>query len=266
MGRSSAILVLMLFISLALVASAFGAEAARRHLFRDGFSLAGVDGKLVTQDSNDKCFFEFDSNVSDDKSTIKAGSNIELLPSAALEKMIADVKERSSASYRLWGRVTKYKGRNFIFPIYFLPLSKIEHPQPKQSQQQERPAINEPNDALTIPEEIVKRLTARKIIRTEQLKKGLELKQDCILADRTGFIRESGREVRFVLDALGRNIQQVSFRLLACGALEQAQRKQSAELERLRFKVAGIVTKYKGQNHLLLQRARRVYSHGNFGR
>lgn len=288
MGRSSVILVLTLFISLslALAASAVGAATARRALLRDGFGLAGVDGKLTPADGNDRWSFELDSDLSDDKSVIEAGSVIELLPSAALERMIADANDRSSASYRLWGRVTKYTGKNFIFPVFFLPLSKVKQPQPQQSQQQEKQAVNEPNDVLTIPDEIVKRLKARKIIRTEQLKKGLELKQDCILADRTGFIspiasRDAYRakvkwkkeEVKtqaaryeFVLDALGRNIQRISFSLLPCQALEQARQKQSAEPDLLRFKAAGIVTRYKGRHYLLLQRAVRVYSHENFDR
>ena len=101
-------------------------------------------------------------------------------------------------------------------------------------------------------------------ISTEQLKKTLELKQDFILADRTGFILESSQESQLVLDALGRNIGQLSFELLACETLERAERKQSAELEQVRFKTAGIVTQYKGRHYLLLQRARRAYSHGNF--
>lgn len=282
MGKNSAALVLMFFIGAVFAVSASGAQTPRRDLLRDGFSLAGVDGKLIIADSNeqsegsdagarkpDRWFFELASDVSDDRGTVKAGSNIELLASAMLEKMIADMKARSVANYRLWGIVTKYKGKNFIFPTYFLALGKIERTKPQQPQQQENIAVNEPNDVLTIPDEIAKRLARRSVITqrrisAEQLRKGLELKQDFILADRTGFILESNQEARFVLDALGRNIQQVSFRLLACETLERAQQKQSAELEQVRFKTAGIVTQYKGRHYLLLQRARRAYSHGNF--
>ena len=236
----------------------------------DGFVLAGVDGKLATKD--DKWFFEFDSDVSDGRGRVRAGTSLELLPSAALEKMIADVKKHSAATYRLWGRVTEYRGKNFIFPIYFLPIGEIERPQspaPEESQQQEAElTINEPNDVLTIPEEIVAKLKARKIVRVEQLRKGLELKQDSILADRTGFIvRQADGELVFVLDALGWNIQQqISLCLLPCEALRRAQREQFVEPNQLRFKVSGIVTKYKNQYYLLLQQAIRIYSYENFGR
>ena len=273
LGKRLAILILTLFIS----AAVFAAEMAPKSPLRDGLVLTGADGKLTKAGSNEGWFFEFDSDVSNDRGQIHAGASLELLPSTALEKMTDDANNRSNADYRLWARVTRYKGRNFIFPIYFLPLSKTSEPQsltPQKSQQQEtKPTINEPNDALAIPKEIIEKLKPRKIVRTAQLRKGLELKTDCILANRTGFIRNSGHRARgtghelsFVLDALGRNVQQISFLLLPCQALERAQRTQSAEAEPVRFKIAGILTRYKGNHFLLLERATRVYSHQNFGR
>ena len=250
----------------------------------DGFVLPGVDGKLSRQDGNDVWFFEFDLDVGDDRGRICAGVAVELLPSAMLERMTADANGRSDASYRLWGRVTKYRGKNFIFPVYFLPLGKIserESPTPHSSQEQEiRPGINDPNNILTIPKELIEKLQTRRVLRTKQSrgtssatknvwerKKGLGLRQDSVLADRTGFMnqQDDGYEL-FVLDALGWRVQEVSLRLLPCQALEQAQQQQSAEPEQIRYKVAGIVTEYKGKRYLLLQRAIRVYSYGNFGR
>jgi hypothetical protein len=162
----------------------------------------------------------------------------------------------------------------------------------KTRQKEAELTINEPNDELAIPQEIMAKLKTTRILRTEkptpaqnatfatsrkigagQPQKGLELKHDSILADRTGFIRDSGHEaggmgyeVNFVLDALGRSVQRTSFGLLPCEVLEQAQLKQSAEADPLRFKIAGILTQYKGSYYLLLERARRVYSHQNFSR
>ncbi|MBA7626561.1 hypothetical protein ES703_34013 [subsurface metagenome] len=93
------------------------------------------------------------------------------------------------------------------------------------------------------------------------------MKQDSILADRTGFVvRQGDSRLVFVFDALGRNVQQISLRLLPCQALESAEHRQSAEVDPLRFKIAGILTKYKGNHYLLLERTIRVYSHGNFGK
>jgi len=177
------------------------------------------------------------------------------------------VQTSNGASYRLWGKVTKYGQKNYIFADYFLPISEVTRQKPattQESQQKKEITINEPNDELAMPEEIIAKLQSRKIIRVEQLSKGLELKQDSILADRTGFIRDAGDGLVFAFDALGRNIGTIQLRLLPCEILERAQRRQVVEADAVRFKVAGIVTEYKGQYYLLLQRAIRVYSYGNF--
>jgi hypothetical protein len=97
--------------------------------------------------------------------------------------------------------------------------------------------------------------------------KGYTLNADSVLADRTALLvrHDDGRLV-FILDALGRKVQQVSLRLLPCEALELTEARQSAAPEPVRFKIAGIKTEYKGQHYLLLQKATRVYSHQNFDR
>jgi len=261
-----AILVLIFVTTCAV----FSAEPGREIAVRDGFVLAGVDGKFTSADSNEKWLFEFDSDVSDEQGQVcTTGMKIELLPSATLEKIAADMENRTTSGYRLWGKVTKYKGRNFIFPIYFLPLSKVKQAEPatpQQSQSKEpQVTINEPEDLLALPQEIIAKLQTRKTFQPEQSEKGLELKQDTILPERTGFIAEKDGQFVFELDALGKNIQKISFQLLPCQVLERLQQTQSAEPDPIRFKIAGIVTKYKGRNYLLLQRAIRAYSHDNFG-
>ncbi|UCE99478.1 MAG: hypothetical protein JSV82_10040 [Planctomycetota bacterium] len=265
MNKRYAILILVFLIS-------YTAFAATRQesVLRDGFVLAGVDGKPTKGEDNEQWLFEFDSDLSDDQSRVCAGASLELLPSSTLEKMATDMGDRTTTSYRLWGKVTKYKGKNFIYPIYFLPLSKVaktKQATPEQSQQQQpQLTINEPDDALAIPQEIIAKLKTQKTFRPEQLQKGLELKQDCILPERTGFITEKDGKLVFELDALGKNVQKISFQLLPCQVLEHLQQTQSAEPDPVRFKIAGIVTKYKGENYLLPQRAIRAYSHENFGR
>lgn len=314
------------------MALGFGAEPARQALLRDGFVLRGVDGKLINPDSNDVWYFELSADVNDYRAVVKAGTRLELLPSSGLEKMIADANMRSTATYRLWnGTVTKYKGRNYIFPNYFIPLStpKKQPPQtsaipprgpfikrepsqepPKEQKEpteitskqepERQPAIDEPNDVLTVPKEIIEKLRARREkiadrektiadsnkveIEEQQVMPEEEelpstddslttptehytLSADSILVDRTALLvmKEDGRLV-FVPDALGRNVQKQSLRLLPCEALELTERRQSAIPEPIRFKIAGIMTEYKGKDYLLLQKAIQIYNHGNFGR
>ncbi|MBN1391218.1 MAG: hypothetical protein JW947_00270 [Sedimentisphaerales bacterium] len=250
--------VILIFTFLSCAALCAGAP------LRDGFGLNGVDGKLTT--SEGKWLFEFESAVSDEIGRIKAGGTVELLPSTALEKITGDAEKHSGANYRLWGNVTKYKGSNFIFPIYFLPVSPVEEPAEVKESSETKIAINEPNDTLAIPEEIVKKLKSRRVLRQEEIKEGMQLKQDYVITDRTALL-DTGPDGKplVVLDAIGRNIPTISFRLLPCEVLERAQSEQSVVADPVRFKIAGILTQYKGTYYLLLQKATRAYSHENFG-
>jgi len=281
---------------LALCLSAAAEPAPRKYLLRDGFALAGIDGKVAEKNSSGasrKWLFELQSDLNDDTSTVPAGQKFQILPSKALEKIEKNIEERSTADYRLWGKVTKYNGENFIFPTYFLPLSKLKSPEPPDpvpSPQETAPQkpkaptpqikINEPNDPLPIPQEIIEKLRNRPVLSAKTLTENKtaennfsqpsqmpQLKQDYILVDRTAFLQkdENGSPV-FVLDALGRNLPKLFFKLLPSQALEIAEQKQTRTLEPQRFKIAGIITEYNGQLYLLPQKATRVHSHGNFGK
>lgn len=245
--------------------AASGKERNADVLLRDGLALRGVDGKLIVPDSNGIYYFNVDSDLTDDKAVIKAQSSVELLPSAGLEKMIASAKQKPGIGSRIWGKVTAYKGKNYFFIDNFLPVSQIKKTEKTPESQQNEAANDKPDDELKLPVRIFEKLRAKKIIHPIQLQKGLDFEQDRILADRTGFIvKQPDGTFALVFDALGRKIENISVPLLPCQALERAWQKQSAGLERIRFTVAGIVTRYKGNYYLLLQRARRVYSHENF--
>ena len=309
MKKIPVFLSLVFFIGVVPAASGFDTGIIRETpLLRDGFVMNRVDGNLIDPDGNDVWFFELASDVNDYRTVIKAGTKLELLPSSALERMIADKKTRTTATYRLWNsRVTKYKGRNYIFPGFFMPLRKVEKPEPeisKESQlKQQEPtriksvqegeqqiALNEPNDVLAMPKEILEKLRAareRTVISKKPIADSNEISVDkskpaeeeklpddqsytrsfdSIYVDRTALLVEQN-EGRFIFapDALGRNVQKLSLHLLPCTVLVLTERKKTAEPETVRFKIAGIITKYKGKNYLLLEKATRTYSHGNFG-
>lgn len=153
--------------------------------------------------------------------------------------------------------------------------------------------IAEPNDILDIPQEIIGKLKDKQAVQPDGLKetpaavesieqkagiartpqaetetvKKPELRPDSMLTDRMALLvkQDEGRLV-FVLDALGLNAPQVSLQVLPCEALELTEQRQSIEPETVPFKIAGIMTKYKGKDYLLLQKATRVYNYGNFNR
>jgi len=301
MGKKVAILILVTFVGTDSIAGTSGPAKTSPALLNDGFVLTGVNGKLSSPDGNETWLFILASDVNDGKSRVDANTALQLLPSSTLERITADLKQRSGEDYRVWARVTKYKGRNFLFPVYFLPLSKVKDSAlvtptdvnlvdtSQAAKARPTPAANEPNGTLAIPKAIIDRLSDKPTVYRQQPKepntqgeKLRGIKQDYILADRTGFISAglpspihhtyggfTLPRTEFVLDALGLSVQQGTFRLLPCQVLEQAERESAAggpRADQIRFKIAGIITEYKGDKYLLLQRATRAYSYGNFGR
>ncbi|OHB60273.1 MAG: hypothetical protein A2167_02265 [Planctomycetes bacterium RBG_13_46_10] len=304
MNKKSTYLILVIFINTfsAMLAPGAGTKgrtssAQRTFILPDGFMLKSIDGKLTGKDSNDGWFFEFDSAVLG-SSKITGLTKLELLPSSTLERMIADANTSSTMSYRLWASVTKYKGRNFILPTRFLPFMEFKKiplasASPTESgttpttgagaKPEVQPAQKEPeemNDELGIPKEILEKLEAGSI--SPSARRGLldeparpiagrqtKIKQDFILTNRIGFlVKKEDGSMAFNLDALGLSAGSTTgtFKLLPCQVLELTERLQAAEADRVRFKIAGIVTEYQGEGFLLLHRAIRVYNHGNFGR
>lgn len=256
----------------------------------DGYMLRGVDGKLTEPDSNDARFFEFELAVSSATGTDSTGRTgigvkLELLPSSVLERMIADANASSATGYRLWARVTKYKDRNFIFPTKFLPLSEAKETPPATSQPSQPEAqptqqeVEESNDELGIPKEILKKLKtgtsspSTGLEQPEKLVRAItgrptQVKQNFMLVNRAGFlVKQADGGMVFSLNAFGRSAGSTggTIRLLPCQVLEVAEQKQSFAPGMLRFIIAGIVTEYKGEQLLLLHRAIRAYNHGNFG-
>ncbi|MHC4622316.1 MAG: hypothetical protein ACYS4W_00260 [Planctomycetota bacterium] len=315
MVKRLTILLIAVFISSATL----GAEKSRPTVLREGFVLAGVDGKLTRgairaegEQESETWFFEFYSEIGDGRGRLEAGAKLEILPSATLEKMVADAEGGFGSDYRLSGTVTRYRGGNYIFPTRFLPLGKTIEEQPEKTEEgrhgesepneaatvkggKQEAAVNEANDVLAVPQELMERLKTRRTTRTRRQREILQGSEDsnsvkgreteaegapkprsipgAVLIDRIGFVQEQDQEgwgkrnrSGFTLDSFGRNVEEGRFVLLPCEALERTERRQAAGLERPRFKIAGIWTNYEGKRYLLLQKAVRVYSHDNFPR
>ena len=342
-GTSSMHKRFVILLTVVLCGTATAAVGTRQALLRDGFALTGVEGRMSRPEANeparspytglegdDLWFFETGSDVNDELTVVKAGARLELLPSATLGNMIADRGSLPGAGYMFWGRVTKYKGRNFVLPYYFMRVVEAPAAEPDKSEQPEErqepnkpaesgradgsgvavqaeeppvkdsngvreerpePKVKDANDMLGIPEDLLEEVKSRekigprKIVRPPTRAQAVvedanapertaieprvaeksATTRDSVLADRTAVLvgRADGRYV-FVLDALGRNIEQVSLQLLPCEALELTEQRQAVVPEPIRFTIAGIRTGYKGRQYMLLQRAARIYGHGNF--
>jgi hypothetical protein len=273
-------------------------EATGEKLVRDDYVFAGADGVLIRQTDGgqvhqtdagqvqagtDKWLFEFESEAEGGREDEVAGRTFEILSSGTLEKLKADAKERVDARYRLWGKVTKFEGKNYIFPTYFVGLKKIDRPgfaelrrgEPASRPQQQGSSkkamsVNASNDVLNIPDEIVSKLQTSEVLPAEETpvtqEAQLQLKQDTIFANRTGFVAAKGGQYFFEPDGLGRGLEKVSLELLPCQKLEEATAQMRGSPNPVRFNVAGVLTRYNDKQYLLLQKLTRAYSYGNFGR
>jgi len=184
--RKCLFLVFSLFVTVAPVLS-YGSSTSQKRLLRDGFLLEGVDGRLIAADSNEGgpggsvgWLFEFASAITDGKRQVPAGTRLELLPSAILEQMSDYAQQRPGLDYRLWGRVTKYRGRNYVFPTYFLGLrpmepEEVESEQPRVEGELSRqgggeavespPVIDERDDVLTLPPEVIEKVKSGRAVQ-----------------------------------------------------------------------------------------------------
>lgn len=285
---------------LGLAGVGLAAQPTVGRLVPEAALVGGVDGKLLHVDANDTWWFELTAELKGDSYRIPGGTRFMLLPSATLERLIADVNDRYTPEYRLAAQATRYQGANYLLVTYFLPLSKF-----KGDEKTEGPGLKTeggtgglPADpALAIPPEIVEKLKNQRPVRGPLTKPGTPDRepkpatQDYLgrmLVDKVGLIEagdvgalertsvEALPNARiyastllrfyFVSYALGWNVSNIRYELLPCGVLEHALQMQRSSMEPMRFNVTGLVTQFRGRQYLLLRRAVPVYNYGNFGR
>jgi hypothetical protein len=204
--------------------TAWSAQPGARKPLPETAVLDRVDGRIIHVDANDTWLFELTMDVKTPDYRLPAGTRFVLLPSATLARLIADVNERSAPRYRLSARVTRYQGKNFLCPAYYLPLSKFKddkNPEdggqktedsrpnpipagrgndtPAQAGAEIRnPKSNEPE--LAVPPEILEQLKKQRPLRgprrsAEAEKKPVQEPPDRVLVDCVGRIEGSSMGV-----------------------------------------------------------------------
>jgi len=296
------------FVLLLLLAAGtgFGAQPAARTLLPETAVLDRVDGRLLHVDANDTWLFELTMDVKTPDYQLPAGVRFVLLPSVTLARLIADVNDRVAPRYRLSARVTRFRGKNYLYPTYYLPLSKFKDDQspedggPKAQDDGTHPQspIRNPQSGLpelAIPPEVLEQLKKQRPLRGPRRSAQAQPKpvqgSERVLADCVGRIESAQKSVVssplsvpsgqsptdnrqrktenswvFVPYALGWNLGSVRYELLPSAALEEALQKQAQVVDPIRFNAAGLVVEFQGKKYLLLQRATIVYNYGNFGR
>ena len=164
----------------------------------------------------------------------------------------------------------KHFDKNYLFPFFFIPMSYTQSPQISDDKDEVDPGTEpkeeEPAEESIIPADVMKKLKPKRVINLGELKKVVDKQADVTLVDRTGFVVAGDDGKVFALDSLGRNVEDMQFRLLPCESLQYTESKLANRAGRQKFRVAGIATKYKDEYYMLLHRSIRTYSHGNFSR
>lgn len=151
----------VLFLLLA-AGTGFGAQPAAPKLLPETAILDRVDGRLVHVDakeaaqarsfafgSPDTWLFELTMEVKTPDYQLPAGTRLVLLPSATLGQLIADVNDRVAPRYRLSARVTRFREQNYLYPTYYLPLSKFkDDPSPQNGGQKIQDDGGDPPSAI----------------------------------------------------------------------------------------------------------------------
>ncbi len=279
-------------------AESFAASTAKSASpLRDATLYSGITGTLTTDAEGKIWYFTASADVSDGLTTVPSGTPVEMLPCSTLEKIIAAAGEQRTIEGKLWARVTRYSNRNilidklpshkfinrkapnkhrldsqflaenlinrnFLFAIYFIPMTS-EKPAGATA-----PGIAQPkNNESILPDEILEQMNRRRVADLKKMKEMLQTEGDVVLADRIGFVNIDDSGKTFTVDSLGRNVDDMEFTLLPCEVLEYTEQSLvDMPAIRQRFRVSGIVTTFRGRQYMLLQRAVRTYSHGNFAR
>ena len=237
----------------------------------EGYVFNGENGLLKFSEDDNKWIFVIDDEQTDGRAIIEAGKSLELITSSMLEKMTADKDKSYSAAIKLWAKVTKYNDKNYLFPWYYIPMTELPGEQQTQdpdSQQQEnaQQQEEEEEDDSILPKDIMTLLKPKRVVNLAKLREVVAAEGNAMLAERTGFIVEKDGQKILQIDSLGRNVDEMSFKLLPCEVLEWSEYRMERYANPLRFRIAGIVTMSQGEYYMLLERATRAYNHGNFVR
>lgn len=253
-----------------LVAGAMGAPQRGRPV-EEGFLAAGTEGRIVN-DSNSLCWTFYPKvEITDGKGILPAEKGVELLPCSGLEQMAQLAGEARTLQVRLWAMATEYRGTNYLYSLYFLPMRATAEETPAKPAKPAEPAAPTAPAAAgsgekesVLPSEILQMIRRNRVPDLKRLDELVVVSNDRNLIQRTGLMQGVEDGFVFAGDAFGQNVGQGSYRLLPCRALEAMERSMQRTPGRQRYVVSGVATEFAGTEYLLLRRAVRTFTNGNF--
>jgi hypothetical protein len=233
-------------------------------MVEEGAFFEGIEGLLKKKADADRWQFVPGEPIKiTEKVTIPAGTVLEMLPCSVLEQMTGLTGEENRLRIELSALFTRYKNRNYLFSVFFLPMKG--EPEEKTTPTEKSKKIGEPQEEDTIiPSDILKQIKANKTPDLKKFQQIAEVTGDIHLIGRAGYLSKSDGSYSFSPDAFGRNIDSSQFLMLPNGMLARAERQMAREPGRERYNVSGLITAYKGKTYMLLRRANRTYTQGNF--
>lgn len=245
--------------------------AADEHLaIEEGFFIDGLDGLLKKAPGVDVWSFTCDSDIKmTEKRQVPAGEPIQILPCSVLEQMSKLAGDERRLRVRLSALFTEYKHMNYLYAVYFLPLAEdgqvaeIE-PQEQPDTQEGKSQADSGREDSIIPQEILSQIRKNEAPDLEKFQQIAAVTGDMNMIDRTGYLRYENHVHSFQLDAFGMNKGRQNVLLLPNHVLEEIRKRLARTPGRQRYMVSGLVTVYKGKTYMLVRRAVRTYTQGNF--
>ena len=255
-------------LALLIAGSVFGAtqKPTPSVIVDEGAFIDGVEGLLKKEPHTDLWQFVPDEPiVITEEITVPAGTPLMMLPCSVLEQITSLAGEENQLRLELSALFTQYKHSNSLFSVFFLPIQEPDpqpEPEPKDEPKENEPEPEE-SDSI-IPTAILKQMKENKAPDLKKFQQIAEVTGDIHLIGRAGFLSKTNGSFIFSPDAFGRNIDSTEFLLLPNSMLATAEKEIAAEPGRERYNVSGLLTEYKGKTYMLLRRASRTYTHGNF--
>lgn len=248
-------------------------------LLPEGFVLNGVSGLAVKDEPSDGWRFVPSTELVYMKTVVEKGTPYPILSSNGCDQIRTIAKDKTEIPVRVWGILTQYNKKNYLFPIQILPLL-TPTPHPAEPEQKSAASAGpdavsaDPNGEDVISAELLAILRSQPRVDLAQLGEaataletpadanGFEAREFSLIG-KSGYVK-LGQTNYFIPDAFGRKIETDSYILLPCLTLETVEKKLSKGFGKYRYNVSGIISRYQGSNYLLLYRAERTYSNRNF--
>lgn len=253
-----------------LVFSAAGVCADAVPFIEEGFFLEGAEGLLVKDPTVDAWSFIPDEAIKITKTkTFPAGQQLPMLPCSVLEQMARMAEKEEQLRVQLWALCTQYKQMNYLFSVFFLPVNEGTSSSQSPDEPKEAGGSDDvPGSAQTsesvIPSDILSQIRQSKTPDLQKFEQIAQVSGDMNLIDRAGYLIEQNRVRIFQPDGFGMNVNRNQYSLLPNQMRSDAEKEMAKTPGRQRFTVSGLVTTYKGQTYILLRRAVRTYTNGNF--